>query len=225
MNESFTFPINAILLLGPSGVGKTPLGDAVGLRGLFDRLCRHLDFGAELRRAVSGGEQSDPYSPSELDFIHGVLVRGLLLEDQHFPLAEKIISLFLKRANFSQTDILVLNGIPRHEGQARDIERVAMVHAVVVLDCSAEEVLKRIEGNVGGDRTERVDDNIELIGRKLKTFRERTTPLIEHYEKKGRKIYRLSITGSTTPADAYTALSGLAAVHPPVSLVAEPPVR
>jgi adenylate kinase family enzyme len=213
------------LLLGPTGVGKSPLGDAIAQNGLFRRQCHHLDFGSELRGAVSGGDRSAAYSKNELDFIHGVLERGLLLENEHFSLAEKIISLFLDRQGFSQRDMLVLNGIPRHAGQAKDIAAVTDIHALIVLDCSADDVFCRIRDNVGGDRTERVDDNKELIEKKLMIFRERTAPLIDHHEKLGRRIYRVGVSGAMTPKEAYQNVSALAAAHPPVSLVAEPPQR
>jgi adenylate kinase family enzyme len=225
MTTSYPYPIDSILLLGPTGVGKSPLGDAIARNGLFGRNCHHLDFGSELRNAVSDGKRSASYSPEELDFIHGVLERGLLLENEHFVLAEKTIALFLQRKGLSQAHILVLNGIPRHGGQARDIERIAHVHALIVLDCVAEDVFCRIRDNVGGDRTERVDDNVELIGKKLALFRSRTAPLIDHYEKLGRMIYRLGVSGTMTPAEAYQKLSALAAADPPVALIAEPPER
>lgn len=223
MNKAYSFPIDSILLIGPTGVGKSPLGDVIAQNGLFRRRCLHLDFGSALRRAVSGGEASAFYSSPELDFIHGVLKQGLLLENEHFPLAEKIISLFLVRSGFAQKDILVLNGIPRHAGQARDVERLTDVHALVVLDCSAADVVSRIKNNVGGDRTERIDDSVEMIEKKLRVFWERTAPLIEHYEKLGRRIYRIAVSRNMTPTDACAALSALAAVHPPLALVAEPP--
>ena len=223
MKNAYSFPIDAVLLLGPTGVGKSPLGDLIAQKGLFRRKCHHLDFGSELRGAVSGGNRSAAYSPEELDFIHGVLEKGLLLENEHFPLAEKIISLFLDRCGFSGKDLLVLNGIPRHAGQANDMERIALVAAVIVLDCSGDVVVKRIKSNVGGDRTEREDDNADLIEKKLMIFRDRTAPLIAHYEKEKSCIYRITVTATMTPADAYRELSGLAALHPPVSLVTEPP--
>ncbi len=222
---SYTYPIDAMLLLGPTGVGKSPLGDAIEKNGLFGRSCRHLDFGSELRGAVTSKEQSAAYSKEELAFIHGVLEQGLLLENEHFALAEKIISLFLSRVGFSLRSMLVLNGIPRHAGQAKDIAAIARVHALCVLDCSADVVFSRIHSNVGGDRTERIDDSRDLIGKKLAIFRERTAPLIEHYEKLGSSVYRVTVTGTMTPDDAYRSLSSLAALHPPVALVAEPPQR
>jgi adenylate kinase family enzyme len=225
MKIFYTYPVDSILLLGPTGVGKSPLGDALADNGLFGRQCHHLDFGSELRNVVSGGIRSAAYSKAELEFIHGVLDRGLLLENEHFPLAEKIFSLFLDRVRFSQRDVLILNGIPRHVGQAQDIAKIADIHALIVLACSADDVFCRIRNNIGGDRTERVDDNKELIEKKLSIFRDRTAPLIEHYAQAGSTVYRLGISGTTTTTHAYQALLSLTATHPPISLVAEPPQR
>ncbi len=224
-NTSYPYPLDSILLLGPTGVGKSPLGEAISRLGLFERRCHHLDFGSELRGAVSDAGRSSNYARRELDFIHGVLEQGLLLENEHFPLAVKIISLFLNRSGFAKGDILVLNGIPRHAGQARDIATIAKVHALCVLDGSADVVLSRILSNVGGDRTEREDDIIGLIEKKLAIFRDRTEPLIEHYEQQGSSVYRIRMTDSMTPTDSYRCLSSLSAAHPPVALVAEPPQR
>jgi adenylate kinase family enzyme len=121
--------------------------------------------------------------------------------------------------------VLVLNGVPRHTGQAKDLAPMARVHSLIVLDCSADDVLYRILNNVGGDRTERIDDNKELIDKKLATFRERTTPLIDHYTHSGRAIYRIRVSKDMTPSEAYCAVSALAALDPPISLVAKPPER
>ena len=225
MKTSYTFPVDSILLLGPTGVGKSPLGEAIAKNGLFHRTCYHFDFGAELRNAVSDAQRTVSYLKEEQDFMHGVLEQGLLLENEHFPLAQKILMLFLDRTGFSQHDLLVLNGMPRHAGQAQDVSTLAHMNALIVLDCSADEVFFRIRDNVGGDRTERVDDNKGLIGKKLMIFRERTAPLVEHYKMLGCRIYRLGVSATMTPSDAYKAISDLAAGDPPVSLVTKPPVR
>jgi adenylate kinase len=225
MKPSCSYPVDAALLLGPTGVGKSPLGDSLALNGLFGRPCHHLDFGAELRLIAAGNERSAFYTPDELDFVHGVLERGLLLENEHFPLAEKIIGLFLDLRGFCPRDLIVLNGIPRHAGQAKDIARIARVQALIVLDCSAEDVSRRILNNVGGDRAERADDSNELIEKKLEIFRERTAPLIDYYARHECRIYRVNVSAAMTAEQTYCALSVLAAAHPPVSLVAEPPQR
>ena len=217
--------MNAMLLLGPTGVGKSPLGDAIAQNGLFGRRCHHLDFGSELRGAVSREDLSSTYSTKEIDFIHGVLERGLLLENEHFPLAEKIFGQFLDRAGFASRDLLILNGIPRHTGQSKDIARIARIHALIVLDCTADDVYHRIRNNVGGDRTDRRDDDKKLIAKKLELFRERTAPLVDYYSQHDCRIYRVNVSAATTSEQAYQSLSSLAAAHPPISLVAEPPQR
>lgn len=224
MNTSSTFPVNAVLLLGPTGSGKSPLGDVLEARGFLGRRSHHLDFGSELR-AIASGIGASFYSQEEREFITGVLDRGLLLENKHFVLAKKIIGLFLERSGFYPGDLLVLNGIPRHEGQAKDVASIATVHAVMVLDCSIASVMLRIGENTGGDRTGRVDDEQALIEKKLRIFEERTAPLIEHYRKAGSRIYRIDISERTATGSAYQRLSTLAAAHPPVSFVAEPPQR
>jgi adenylate kinase family enzyme len=221
---SSLFPIDAVLMLGPTGSGKSPLGEFITSRGFLGRRSHHLDFGSELRSIVSG-IGSSAYSPVERDFLFGVLEHGLLLENEHFSLAEKILSLFLDRARFRAGDVLVLNGIPRHEGQARDIATIATIHAVVVLSCSLDSVFCRIEGNTGGDRTGRSDDERALVEKKLKIYSDRTAPLIKHYEESGSRIYRIDINESTTAGSAYHQLSTLAAADPPVSLITEPPKR
>jgi adenylate kinase family enzyme len=225
MKKFSSSPMNAMLLLGPTGVGKSPLGDAIAQNGLFGRRCHHLDFGSELRGAVSREDLSSTYSTKEIDFIHGVLERGLLLENEHFPLAEKIFGQFLDRAGFASRDLLILNGIPRHTGQSKDIARIARIHALIVLDCTADDVYRRIRNNVGGDRAERLDDDKKLIAKKLELFRERTAPLVDYYSQRGCRIYRMNVSATTTTEQAYQSLSSLAAAHPPISLVAEPPQR
>jgi adenylate kinase family enzyme len=222
MNTSLTFPVNAVLLVGPTGSGKSPLGDFLASRGFLGRRSHHLDFGSELRSIVSGIGVSS-YTRDEQDFILGVLERGLLLENEHFVLAKKIIRLFLERSRFSSGDVLVLNGIPRHEGQAMDVAAIATVRALLVLDCSVESAFQRIRENTGGDRTGRADDEHALIENKLRIYHERTAPVIEHYQTAGSRIYRIAINERTTAGSAYQQLSMLAAAHPPVAFVAEPP--
>jgi adenylate kinase len=224
MTTQYTYPIDAILLLGPTGSGKSPLGDILASRGFLGRRTHHLDFGSELRSLASGIGASS-YTQEEKEFIIGVLDRGLLLENEHFVLAKKIIGLFLERSLFRPGDVLVLNGIPRHEGQAKDVASIATVHSLVVLDCSVESVLQRIGENTGGDRVGRVDDEQALIEKKLRIFEERTAPLIEYYQSAGSRIYRIDINERTTTGSAYHRLSTLAAADPPITLVAEPPQR
>lgn len=225
-DAAYSFPVDAILLIGPTGAGKSPLGDHIATNGLFGRKAHHLDFGSELRSIASLPDSLHSlYSSDELAFIHGVLHNGLLLENEHFSLARKIIDNFLLRRKFRFSHLLVLNGIPRHVGQAKDITTIARVHALIHLVCSVDDVYTRLETNVGGDRSQRTDDKRYLVMKKLRIFEERTAPLLSHYRSRGTKIYNITVTATSSSSQKYALLSSLAAADPPVTFIAEPPQR
>jgi adenylate kinase len=205
--------IEAILLIGPTGVGKTPFGECLEKRGLGGRRCHHFDFGYQLRSIAAGSAPPAGFSQGEHSFVRAVLEEGLLLENEHFPIAEKIIDKFLQESCFGAGDMLVLNGLPRHPGQARDVDRKVRVMAVVVLECEAENIFRRIKENVGGDRSEREDDSVEMVRKKLNLFRERTAPLIEHYSTAGRRVLKVKVGSSSTAEDTYSQFLSLAEPH------------
>lgn len=197
-------PVKSILIIGPTGAGKTPLGDIFVERGINGRRCRHFDFGNELRKAANPGPIPDGLKGDDRSFIEGVLNRGLLLENEHFHIAEKIIGHFISRCGFREGDILILNGLPRHTGQAKDMEGMAKVETMIVLECTAEDVFRRIGENSGGDRTGRTDDSIQLIREKLVISKERTSPLIDYYMANGCNISRIKVTVSSTAEEMYS---------------------
>jgi len=194
----------AVLLVGPTGSGKTPLGKLLEERGLWGRACRHFDFGEQLRRAAAGDERAAPLTASETEFLRGVLRDGALLEDEQFPIAEKILRAFLRRGG---PGWLVLNGLPRHVGQAADVDRLADVRAVVELTCGPETVLARIRSDAGGDRAGRDDDGAEAVASRLRTFAQRTAPLVEHYRRLGARIETVPVAADTSPEQAWQKLS------------------
>ena len=55
MHDNAPNTLWAVLLLGPTGAGKSPLGDWLEARGLWGRPCHHFDFGANLRAIVAAG--------------------------------------------------------------------------------------------------------------------------------------------------------------------------
>ena len=63
----------AALLLGPTGSGKTPLGDIIAQRGLWGANCRHFDFGANLRAIVQRNRPDHLISQQDIDFLGQVL--------------------------------------------------------------------------------------------------------------------------------------------------------
>jgi adenylate kinase family enzyme len=193
--------VKSILLLGATGTGKTPLGDCLAERGLWGRRCAHFDFGASLRAVDSGEIDGVGLSDREREVVSDVLHRGVLLENEQFGIAEKILRRFLADRGVRDGDVVVLNGLPRHVDQALDVDRILDVCGVVFLSCEPETVMRRIRSNAGGDRAARVDDDVESVRRRLADFDARTRPLLDQYRAKGVRIEIVTVDETTQPED------------------------
>jgi len=198
--------VRAVLLLGPTGAGKTPFGEYLEKRSLDGRKCFHFDFGHQLRAISACDCPPEGFDGKEHSFIRDVLDKGVLLEREHFPLAGKIVNSFLRRCRFAGGDTLVLNGLPRHVEQARDMDEMVAIESLIVLECNAEDVRDRVRSNVGGDRTDRSDDSIEMVQKKLEIYKIRTAPLIDYYADKGCSIVRIEVLRGSTAEDMYSNL-------------------
>ncbi len=197
--------MKALHLIGPTGSGKTPLGETLGQRGLYGVRVLHFDFGAELRR-IARGEAPPEITPGEVDFIRRVLAEGLLLENEHFYLAEKILRAFLARIGAREKDLLLLNGLPRHEGQARDVLRLVDLRLALELSLDEETLRERLARDPAGDRRHREDDTASLIARKLRWYRERTLPLKDFYQARKIPIFTLTVNKEDTGQTLYQKL-------------------
>jgi adenylate kinase family enzyme len=185
----------ALLLLGPTAVGKTPLGRILLDRGLGSRKCCHFDFGDLLRTAARG---SAGLSPVQVEIIRRRLESGSLLEDDEFPIALALLRRFLAEHSLSPRDLVVLNGLPRHEGQAVALERWLQVETLVLLEADAATIMERIRRDSGGDRRGRRDDGREEVLERLRLYEERTLPLVVHYRSRGLEPVVLKVGVETT---------------------------
>lgn len=195
--------IRAMLMIGPTGAGKSPLGDLIERKGFKGSRCFHFDFGSQLRWVSSASSPPEGFSLEEHAFVRGVIEDGLLLEDEHFHIAGKILERFVRMKGISGGDIIVMNGLPRHAGQARDADRLVDIERLIVLECTALAVYERISSNAGGDRAGRTDDDLGLIEKKLAIFKDRTAPLIDYYAKTIRNIHKVQVTATSTASDVY----------------------
>ncbi len=197
----------AILLIGPTGAGKSPLGDYLEHTGFGGRRCFHFDFGAELRaaaivaRKACDDDDDDDLSPADRAVIRRALESGALLEDSEFPIALRIFRRFVRRKGIGPDDWVVLNGLPRHVGQALGLETEVDVRMVALLHLEAPVVRERIRTNAGGDRRDRFDDNPAEIEARIKIFEARTCPLIDHYASLGSAVISLEVGLETTAAE------------------------
>ena len=193
----------AILLLGPTGSGKTPLGQVMEERGFWGHPCSHFDFGANLREIVARDQPDESIPAEDIVLLRRMVQGGLLLEDEHFPLAARILRRFMAHHSPDPKTWIVLNGLPRHMGQAQAMEDVVEVPTVVYLSCSAQGVAERIGDNVGGDRHRRDDDAPEAIQRKLAIFAERTAPLLHYYRSRQVRIETVEVGPRTTAEEMW----------------------
>ena len=197
----------AILLLGPTGAGKTPLGDLLEREGLWHRRCCHFDFGERMRRTVVGGKAANAgLGPADMEFLRSVLGSGALLENEQFHIAEKILRAFLAERRVAAGDLVVLNGLPRHAGQADDVAGIVNVRAVIELACPADVVQARIRANAGGDRAERRDDSDAAVRAKLAIYAGRTALLLDYYRRHAAAVLTVDVGAETTAQEVHAAL-------------------
>lgn len=209
MNSIHSDRQEAILLLGPTASGKTPLGEVLQRRGLWNRRCLHFDFGAALRQSAPGRHEvrrpPGPLSDEEIGAVRRSLESGALLTDEQFPIARKLLRLFLA-ARARPGDLVVLNGLPRHLGQADGIDSFMRIVAVVNLRCTDEVISERIRADAGGDRADRTDDAAAAVARRLATFTARTAGLLDHYRRTGATIIDVDVGTATTGQDLWDAV-------------------
>ena len=201
-------PWTAILLLGPTGSGKTPLGEELERRGLGGRACLHFDFGANLRRLAAGSDQSGLLKAADLARIRASLATGALFEDRDMPMIVGIFHSFIEARQLRPGTLLVLNGLPRHVGQARGLAGTVSVVRIVLLEAEAPVILERIRIDPGGDRSGRADDSLETVGKRLADYGERTRPLLDFYGALGVPVSKIGVTAAMAAAEMYAILAG-----------------
>lgn len=194
------------LLVGPTGSGKTPLGDELERRGFLGRRCVHFDFGANLRTIAAAPESENVLTAPELESVRTSLATGALFEDWDMPMIVKIVERFAEARDLTPDSLLILNGLPRHRRQAEGLAGVAAVERVIQLEAPAAVIRERIRFDSGGDRATRVDDRLEAVERRLAVFRKRTIPLVSYYRERRALIVEIPVTASMTAAEAYQTL-------------------
>lgn len=192
--------MNAILIIGPTGSGKTPLGQLLEERGLNKRRCLHFDFGSRLRRCAG---DAGALTPAEMEVVRRSLASGALLEDRDFCIARKLLEAFLEERRMDDKALVILNGLPRHTGQAEALEPYINVKLILNLECSPETALERIRLNTGGDRAGRADDTPEEVAGRARLFLERTAPLLDYYKQRGVPVMDIAISAETSAEDIY----------------------
>jgi adenylate kinase len=189
-----------IVLLGAPGSGKGTQAKKL----MVDRDIPHISTGDMLREAVAAGTRFGQQAKSIIDagnFVSDDIMLGIISERLSRPDA---------------ADGFILDGFPRTEHQAVDLEELldqigTPLDAAVLIDVDFDILMKRLTGrrtcsltgkllnvyfssqqeldectNAGGELVQREDDNEETIAHRLDVYCERTEPLVEFYNGRGR---------------------------------------
>ena len=186
---------STIVLLGPPGSGKGTQGE---------KLCSEFGYvklstGDMLREAVKNQTELGKKAKEYMDagaLVPNDLIIGLMKEK-------------IKEANGK----VILDGFPRTIEQADALSGQLEVDLALNLDVADEELVKRITmrrscpdcgavyhllwnapkvdgvcDKCGGKLYQRDDDTEATVLNRLKTYREKTLPLVEYYGKKGKLV-------------------------------------
>lgn len=194
-----------LVLLGAAGSGKGTLAKSI----VKDFKIPQLSTGDLLREvAKSGsalGKEVGQYQQ-----------KGALVPDE---LTFKVLKERLKKADCKNG--YILDGYPRTLNQAKLLEKIADVDAVISIELGFDEIEKRLvsrrncpncgeidntqqEGYTGRCRKcqtplfQRDDDKPEAIKARLEVYKQNITPLINFY---GDKVFKVSSAGS--PSETY----------------------
>ena len=187
--------IKALLLVGPTGVGKTPLGRLLEEKGLQGLRVHHFDFGEELRKIAS---TQTKVRQDIVDLIRSILSEGRLLNPEEYFIFLETINEFIRTRRYKEGELIALNGFPRDLKQAEFIDGHVDIIGVINLSATFEVLDYRLKNDPAGDRKGRTDDTPQLVAKKLAWFFERNIPLVEYYKRKGVKILNLLVDKEDT---------------------------
>lgn len=160
-----------ILLFGAPGAGKGTQGKILGkIPGFFHLACgdvfRSLDMSSELGRKFLEFSSRGELVPDELTI-------EMWRQNMH---AQTVLSLYKPNV-----DLLILDGIPRSVGQARELQRYVEVLRVIHLVCpDRDAMVQRMKRRALKEN--RLDDADErVIRRRFEVYDRETAPVLGFY--------------------------------------------
>jgi adenylate kinase len=174
----------SILLFGAPGSGKGTQGKILGsIPGFYHNatgdIFRSLDLQSEMGRVFWEYARRGELVPDELTMrLWKQYIKGMEMINQFHP----------------ESEILVLDGLPRDLEQAKLVEDTIDVQKVIYLQCKdLHKMVERLRRRALKEN--RIDDaNDEVIQRRLKEYEEKTRPVLDFYP--AEKIKRIDATMS-----------------------------
>ena len=169
MPESQKF--KSILLFGPPGAGKGTQGKILdAIPGFF-----HLSVG-DIFRSI------DSSSPEGQEVSKYTSAGQLVPDAVTIRIWKQAMDGFIASGKYNpQTDILLLDGMPRNVAQTELIAEYIEVSKIINLSCDEEdEMVKRIQQRAIEEK--RSDDtNEDVIRQRFEVYREQTRPVLDQY--------------------------------------------
>jgi adenylate kinase len=173
-----------ILLFGAPGSGKGTQGKILGvIPGFYHFACgdvfRSLDLQSETGRVFWEYSSRGELVPDEFTVdLWKNYIRGMEMVNRFHP----------------ETEILVLDGIPRNKKQAELMDDLLDVSKVIYLVCAdMNKMVERLRRRALKEN--RIDDaNDAVIRKRLSVYENETKPVLEHYKKD--KIVQIDATMS-----------------------------
>lgn len=192
-----TTPLNAILFFGAPGTGKGTQGEILAnVPGFY-----HLSTGDMFRgldKASDLGKEFLKYS-----------TQGLLVPDEFTVKLwqQHMADLQAKGTYNPDTQLLILDGIPRTLAQVELMRALVNVLAIIHLDCDdQEQLVTRLRKRA--QKSGRPDDAKEDVVRKrLTVYRDETRPVLEAYDQ--ALVHDVNAVG--TPAEVLKAILAIVA--------------
>lgn len=176
--------LKSILLFGAPGSGKGTQGKIIGsIPGFFHSatgdIFRSLDLQSEAGRLFWEYAGKGKLVPDDVTVrVWKQYIKGMEMVNQFHP----------------ETEILILDGIPRNVAQARLLENTIDVLRVIHLKCTdLSKMVERLRRRAL--RENRFDDaNDDVIKRRLEIYERDTRPVLDYYPEE--KIIRVDATKS-----------------------------
>lgn len=165
-----------IILLGPPGAGKGTQAKRLEVeKGMVQ-----LSTGDMLRSAVASGSSLGREAQAVMDagnLVEDAVMVGIIADRISHPDCAKGFT---------------LDGFPRTTAQAEALDRMLTekglkLNAVIELKVDQNALFDRIRGRASeaGAGSERADDNVGILKKRLEVYHGQTAPIIPYYKKKG----------------------------------------
>lgn len=157
------------ILFGPPGAGKGTQAGTMAANGNL----KHLSTGELLRSQIAAGTELGLKAKALIDkglFVPDEVVVGMI--DEAFRTVEGV-------------DGFLLDGFPRTVSQAEILDKMVEVTGVVSIMIPDETIFERIHHRATIEG--RADDaKNDVIATRIKTYHEKTEPLIAYYKAQGK---------------------------------------